>query len=155
MTLGLVNALMFIGGGALGVAIALLVAFFLNRFTEFNSKILGSVISIIAGGVVTAFLGADKVYSWAGYCIGLGSMLFLLAFGTDSLDVGKPDDSRKIASQTSATKDPRLQMLDELYERYKIDALTYKEYLDLKQAILSDLEKNPATAKRPRNSAPD
>jgi hypothetical protein len=48
------------GGFALGTAIACLVAFFLNRFKKFDAKVLGAVVSIIAGGVVTAFLGVDK-----------------------------------------------------------------------------------------------
>ena len=135
-----VSPLIFLAGFALGTAIACLVAFFLNRFDVFNAKVLGSVVSIIAGGVVTAFLSEGKQFAWAGYCCGLGVVLILFV-GSGKLAI----------SRGGAMNDPRLKMLDELQERRSHYAIDNDEYKATKEAILAEIKKNPAISEPGRD----
>ena len=141
------EAFLTMGGGGLGVAIAWPVVYFLDRFDVFNAKVLGAVVSVIAGGTITTFLGTrgitSKVFPWGGYCLGL--FFGVLAFGVSGF-------GRRLASQPaqneaepkSQSKDPRLRMLDELHSRYKNNVVDVTEYSRAKQKILSDIEKDPA-----------
>ena len=128
-----------IGGAALGGSIAFLVAFFLNRFDVFNTKALGSVVSVIAGGVVTAFLGVSKQaswvgYAWVGYCCGLFVvLLFLVTF--DQLVISSP--------VAKSGEDPRLKMLDELRERYLRDVIDKTQFEAAKAEILAGIGTHP------------
>lgn len=116
----------------LGAAIAALVVFFVKRFTVFNAQVLGAVVSIVAGGVVTAFLGVGKATAWVGYCIGLGSVLVpLLLFPVIAMGSRTESDS----------KDPRLKMLDELEDRKH--RLSTQEFDSTKSAILADIRNKP------------
>ena len=124
--------LLFAGGATLGAAIACLVAFFLGRFTVFNSKVLGSVVSIVAGGVVTSFLGPGKDYAWVGYCLGLAGLLLFFVFSGD-LNVTLND-----------CPDPRIKLLDVLTERRRRDVITGDDYKALKDSVLADLREHPA-----------
>jgi len=125
------------GGLGLGIAIAWLVIYFLDRFKIFDVKILGSVVFVIAGGTVTAFLrtnGANSpAYAWVGYCVGL--FVGVLFFGV----MGAGRSQMQVAS-----KDPRVQLLDELHARYARDTLSLSEYTEAKGRILDDIKKNPA-----------
>lgn len=58
------------GATCLGIVIGWLVRYFIRRFNAFNPQVLGSVVSILAGGVVVKFLEADKTVWWF-YPIGL------------------------------------------------------------------------------------
>src|ERR1700676_5677350 len=127
------NGLVLFGGFLLGAAIACLAAFFLSRFTVFNAKVLGSVCSIIAGGVVTAFLGVGKEYAWIGYCSGLGSILVL--FIVPSMLFGR--------LRLQGGRDARLKMLDELHKRYTSRVIEKDEYNELKKAIFADIKPPP------------
>jgi hypothetical protein len=56
-----------IGATCLGIVIGWLIRYFLFRFENFNPKVLGSTISLIAGGVVISFLQSntpDKTVVW-------------------------------------------------------------------------------------------
>src|ERR1051325_549006 len=59
-----------IGAACLGIVIGWLVRFFIRRFDKFNPQVLGSVISIVAGGAVVRFLETDSTVWWF-YPIGL------------------------------------------------------------------------------------
>jgi NhaP-type Na+/H+ or K+/H+ antiporter len=60
-----------IGSICLGIVMGWLVRYFLARFEQFNAKILGSVASVLCGGIVLRFLGNDLFYAVTGYPIGL------------------------------------------------------------------------------------
>jgi hypothetical protein len=53
-----------IGAICLGIVIGWLVRYFIRRFDKFNPQVLGSVISIVAGGAVVRFLEADPKVWW-------------------------------------------------------------------------------------------
>jgi hypothetical protein len=126
------NVLLFGGGATLGAAMACLVAFFLGRFTVFNSKVLGSVVSVVAGGVVTSFLNVGREYAWVGYCFGLAGLLLFFVFSGD-LNVTLND-----------CPDPRIKLLDVLTERRRRDEVTEDDYKTLKESVLADLREHPA-----------
>ena len=64
------NVVEAIGATCLGIVIGWLLRYFIRRFEKFNAAVFGSIVSIIAGGVVVAFLGADQEARWF-YPIGL------------------------------------------------------------------------------------
>jgi hypothetical protein len=122
--------------------------FFLHRFTVFNVQVLASVVSVVAGGVITVFLGmigaSEKLYSWVGYCVGLA--LGVIAFGV--LKVGAQPELKSINTRSEPeSKDPRLQMLDELHERYSSSKISFQEFHVAKQGILSQIGKDPTLRK--------
>jgi len=146
--------LILLAGAFLGLAIACLVTFFLNRFEVFNAKVLASVVSVIAGAVVTAFLGFGKTQAWVGYCMGLGGCLYMFVV-LGKLRVERPDDSTSNTEERARedTKDPRLEMLDELKIRRQSGALSDLHYWDLQRAIVDDIRKDPAISRS--GSRPD
>jgi hypothetical protein len=68
-----------IGAISLGIVIAYLFRYFITRFKKFAPSTLSSVISIIAGGAVVKFLGADKTVIW---CYPIGLLLGLIGYRT-------------------------------------------------------------------------
>ena len=126
------------GGGGLGIAIGWLVVYFLHRFEEFSAKSLGSVVVIVAGGTITTFLGRNggnlTSYAWGGYCLGLCfGVVFFGATGTGQMTT----------KLQTASQDPRLRMIDALYENYRADKLSLSEYNEAKERILSDIKGDP------------
>jgi hypothetical protein len=73
------NIIPAFGATCLGIVIGWLVRYFIRRFDKFNPQVLGSVISIVAGGAVVRFIGADPNVWWF-YPIGLfaGFVLYTL-----------------------------------------------------------------------------
>lgn len=123
------------GGGALGLAVGWLVVHFLQRFTVFDAKALAAVVGVVAGGVVSTFLGVsgvgEKWVPWTGYCLGL-------AFGIVTFGL------RYSGAPPTEARNPRLRMLDELNERqYGHKGLTSTDFDELKKAILEDIKNNP------------
>jgi hypothetical protein len=59
-----------LGSTCMGLVIGWLIRYFIRRFKSFNTKALGSVVSIIAGGAIVHFLQADSTARWF-YPIGL------------------------------------------------------------------------------------
>jgi uncharacterized membrane protein len=59
-----------IGATCLGMVVGWLVRYFIRRFDKFNAQVLGSIVSILAGGAVVRFLEADRTVWWF-YPIGL------------------------------------------------------------------------------------
>lgn len=64
------NIVPAVGSTSLGVVMGFLVRYFIRRFDTFAPGVLSSVISIVLGGAVIKFLGADKNVWWF-YPIGL------------------------------------------------------------------------------------
>lgn len=130
--------LVMFGGGGLGVAIGWLVVYFLHRFEEFSAKSLGSVVVIIAGGTITTFLGSNGTnltsYAWGGYCLGL--CIGVVCFG--AMGTGR------MTTRSRASQDPRLQMIDALYEKCTAGKLDPSEYNEAKDRILSDIKNDPS-----------
>lgn len=54
------NYIQLIGGGCLGIVIAWLVRYFIQRFDEFTPRALTSVVSVVAGGAVLLFLQTEQ-----------------------------------------------------------------------------------------------
>lgn len=59
-----------VGATCFGIVIGLLVRYFLRRFETYTPQILGTVISIIAGGSAVSFFDTNKSAIWF-YPIGL------------------------------------------------------------------------------------
>ena len=58
-----------------------LVRYFLDRFQQFNAKVLGSVVSIIAGGVlVYVFEGSDPIAQYARWFYFMGLLVGVLLY---------------------------------------------------------------------------
>jgi hypothetical protein len=76
------NSAPALGSFSLGVTIGWLVRFFLERFVEFNAKILSTVVTVMVGGSVIGFLNwvapvnADSDIFW--YPVGLPVGLMLI-----------------------------------------------------------------------------
>jgi hypothetical protein len=72
-----------IGSVCFGIVVGWIIRYFLFRFDKFNIKILGSTLSIIAGGAVIGFfskIDPDKTVVWY-YPIGLLLGLILYSIG--------------------------------------------------------------------------
>ena len=81
------NALGAIGATCLGVVIGWLTRYFIQRFNRFTPMHLSSVVSIILGSAVMAFLGADKSVWWF-YPIGL--LLGFVLYSAIAVRAGAP-----------------------------------------------------------------
>ena len=138
-----INEFLLIGGFCLGVAIGWLVVHFIHRFEVFNAQVLTAVVSVVAGGTVTVFLGTNgqsaKAFPWVGYCVGLG--FAVVSFGAFGL--GTPKSQIKPQAPPEA-KDSRLRMLDELYERKERGQIDIVEYGLAKERILADINSHPS-----------
>ena len=94
--------LILLGALSLGIVIGWLVRFFLDRLRVFNVKALASIVSILVGGVVAHFLGADpfRVSVWA-YPIGL--LIGILVYPLISLlDKMRPNSGMRDTKKASA-----------------------------------------------------
>ena len=60
-----------VGALCLGLVMGWLVRYFLDRFTQFNAKALGSVASVLAGGVILKLLPDPFRYAGWFYPVGL------------------------------------------------------------------------------------
>jgi hypothetical protein len=58
------------GTTCLGIFIGYLAMYFVRRFTTFSPQVFGSLLSVVVGGAVLKFLGADRD-AWWFYPIGL------------------------------------------------------------------------------------
>lgn len=89
-----------LGSLCLGVVLGWLVRYFLDRFKTFNTKVFGSVVSILCGGVVAKLLPDPFGYWGWFYPVGLllGVLLYPLISAFDAWV-----DMRKTASRASGT----------------------------------------------------
>jgi len=61
-----------IGAICLGIVVGWLIRYFLERFKRFDAKVLGTIVGIIVGGVISKFLLSDPfLYSLNYYPVGL------------------------------------------------------------------------------------
>src|ERR1017187_10719156 len=95
------------GSFCLGTVMGWLVRFFLHRFSAFNVKVFGSVVSVLAGGVVIRAMGViDPFYGITGYPVGLlvGVLAYPLISRFDAA-MGLGDDDKD--NKTSTPRRPR------------------------------------------------
>jgi hypothetical protein len=88
------NTIPIIGSLSLGIVIGWLVRYFIRRFRTFTPTVLGSVISLLFGGVAIKLLGGDKTVFWC-YPIGVlvgfisYSAVAIIAIGSQAKGKGK------------------------------------------------------------------
>lgn len=70
-----------VGSVCLGIVMGWLVRYFLDRFEKFNAKVLGSVVSVIAGGaIVRVFEGNSPIDHYAHWYYFVGLFLGILLY---------------------------------------------------------------------------
>lgn len=70
-----------VGSLCLGIVMGWLVRYFLERFSQFNAKVLGSVVSVIAGGVIVhLFEGNNPITQYAHWYYFIGLLPGILVY---------------------------------------------------------------------------